>query len=135
MISVNSGFFTIFAAVSPIISSSEVAGWQVWATFLLVFPFLNACALGFMLLLLPPSPPRAPGEELLEEFLRKHGFSAGKGAFAILLDEITQPSKLHLIDPWEFRPEYPASLYGVCKNALYKMTARFAREATVDNFK
>lgn len=35
-----------------------------------------------------------------------------KGDFSLLIRHITKPARLHLIDPWEFQPEFPDRIYG-----------------------
>jgi hypothetical protein len=34
------------------------------------------------------------------------------GDFSALIDKITKPQELHLIDPWRFSPEFPERFYG-----------------------
>lgn len=83
-------FFTVFAAVSPAISSSFIPIWQVWLAFLIVFPLLDFLALGMMFLLLPPAPAQSVGKgALLDEYLAKKGFAFGRRAFAMLLAAIS----------------------------------------------
>lgn len=83
-------FFTVFAAVSPAISSSAIPTWQVWLAFILIFPLLDLLALGMMFLLLPPAPAQSVGKgALLDEYLAKKGFAFGRRAFAMLLAAIS----------------------------------------------
>ena len=35
-----------------------------------------------------------------------------KGDFSLLIQRITTPAKLHLIDAWQFQPEFPDRMYG-----------------------
>jgi hypothetical protein len=35
-----------------------------------------------------------------------------KGTFSRKILDVTKPSKLHLIDPWSFQPQYPDRIYG-----------------------
>ncbi|MFA5930217.1 MAG: type II secretion system F family protein [Candidatus Micrarchaeia archaeon] len=77
-------FFAVFATVSPLVQSEPVHGWQVWLAFLLVFPALDAVALGAMFLLLPP----VKNEKFagtLDEYLAGKGIGAGSRKFAIAL--------------------------------------------------
>ncbi|MCX8174981.1 MAG: hypothetical protein N3E51_02140 [Candidatus Micrarchaeota archaeon] len=78
-------FFMVFAAAAPLLSQSTFSEWQVWAAFCAVFPALNALSLGAMLLFLPPSLPKQPREDFLDELLEKSGFRLGKRAFAAAL--------------------------------------------------
>ena len=83
-------FFSVFAAVSPAISSSSIPAWQVWLAFLFIFPLLDFLALGMMFLLLPPAPAQSLGKGgLLDEYLAKKGFAFGRRAFAMLLAAIS----------------------------------------------
>lgn len=83
-------FFAVFAAVSPALSSASIPNWQVWLSYLLIFPALDLAALGMMFLLLPPAPPQSTEKgALLDEFLKKKGFSLGRRTFAILLAAIS----------------------------------------------
>jgi hypothetical protein len=77
-------FFSVFAAVSPLALPEPVQQWQVWLAFLLVFPALDAAALGAMFLLLPPvKNEKAPG--MLEEYLASRGMRIDGRRFAIAL--------------------------------------------------
>jgi pilus assembly protein TadC len=61
-------FFTVYAALAPFLASESVAGWQVWAAFLLAFPLLDAGVLCAMLFILPP----------LSSSKKREGTAAGK---------------------------------------------------------
>ncbi|MFA6907486.1 MAG: type II secretion system F family protein [Candidatus Micrarchaeia archaeon] len=77
-------FFSVFAAVSPLVLSEPVRQWQAWLAFLLIFPALDAAALGAMFLLLPP----VKNEKIagtLDEYLAGRGVRAGGRRFAIAL--------------------------------------------------
>ena len=77
-------FFAVFAAVSPMMLSEPVQAWQVWLAFLLVFPSLDAFALGAMFLLLPPM--KKEGEtDTMDEYLASRGISADGRQIAIAL--------------------------------------------------
>ncbi len=77
-------FFSVFAAVSPLVQNEPVQQWQVWLAFLLVFPALDAIALGAMFLLLPPvKDEKAAGA--LGEYLAGKGVRMGSRRFAIAL--------------------------------------------------
>ncbi len=43
-----------------------------------------------------------------------------KGNFSLLIEKITSPNKLHLIDPWQFQNEFPDRMYGgdIAKNQM-----------------
>ncbi len=77
-------FFMVFAAVSPLVQGEPVHGWQVWLAFLLVFPALDAAALGAMFLLLPPVK-GSGGPGALDEYLAGKGISMGGRRLAIAL--------------------------------------------------
>lgn len=88
----------------------------------------------------------------LLDFLAKGGAVAEigvwKGDFAAVLLEKLEPNVLHLIDPWQFQPQFPKRLYGglvardqAAMDRLHKsVVARFAnrpevrihRQASVD---
>jgi len=77
-------FFAVFASVSPLVLSEPVQQWQVWLAFLLVFPALDAVALGAMFLLLPPvKSDKATG--MLDEYLASRGIHVDGRQFAIAL--------------------------------------------------
>jgi len=76
-------FFAVFAAVSPLVLSEPVQDWQVWLAFLLVFPALDAAALGAMFLLLPPV--KKERHDALPDYLASKGIRAGSRQFAIAL--------------------------------------------------
>ena len=79
-------FFTVLCAVWPSVSDGPVADWQVWLSFLVLFPVLNIAALVAVLLLLPPSSQHGgSGSGMLEQFLRKSGFPHGSRAFSIII--------------------------------------------------
>jgi hypothetical protein len=77
-------FFSVLAAVSPLVLSSSVQEWQVWLAFLAIFPALDAAALCAMFLLLPPA--KSSGQAgLLEEYLASKGMRMKGRQFAIAL--------------------------------------------------
>ncbi len=83
-------FFTVFAAVSPMILSSPFYEWQIWLAFLFIFPVLNFVTLGTMFLLLPPAREQAPKHSrIFDEYLKEKGFSYGRQAFALLLTAVS----------------------------------------------
>ena len=78
-------FFSVFAAVSPLVLDTPVQQWQVWLAFLLVFPALDAAALGAMFLLLPPLKNEAARGSALEEYLVSNGARMDGRQFACAL--------------------------------------------------
>ncbi|MFA6328065.1 MAG: type II secretion system F family protein [Candidatus Micrarchaeia archaeon] len=78
-------FFSVFAAVSPLVLSEPVQQWQVWLCFLAVFPALDAVALGAMFLLLPPVKNEKANGDALPEYLAGRGIRASGSQFAIAL--------------------------------------------------
>lgn len=77
-------FFTVYAAVSPIIAGEAVPPLQFWLFFLLVFPFLDAVVLCAMLFMLPPAKPSRGREGMEAEYLQKKGVKNAKAALALL---------------------------------------------------
>lgn len=77
-------FFAVFAAVSPLVLPEPVQQWQVWLAFLLVFPALDAAALGAMFLLLPPVKNEGAAGTL-DEYLKSKGIRADGRKFAVAL--------------------------------------------------
>jgi hypothetical protein len=77
-------FFSVFAAVSPLVQSEQVPQWQLWLAFLLVFPALDAVALFAMFLLLPPVK-NERGAGTLGEYLASMGVQASNRQFATAL--------------------------------------------------
>ena len=77
-------FFSVFAAVSPLVLPEPLPQWQAWLAFLLVFPALDAFALGAMFLLLPPAK-NEKGAGMLDEYLESRGIHADGRHFAIAL--------------------------------------------------
>ena len=77
-------FFAVFASVSPLMLSEAMPQWQIWLAFLIVFPALDAVALGAMFLLLPPvkNEKRAGA---LDEYLASIGIHIESRQFAIML--------------------------------------------------
>ena len=79
-------FFTVLAAVWPSVSPSPLEPWQLWLSFILLFPLLNAAALLIILLLMPPlSQHASSGRGMLSSFLLESGFRHGTRAFALIL--------------------------------------------------
>jgi hypothetical protein len=77
-------FFSVLAAVSPLVLSAQVQEWQVWLAFLAIFPALDAAALGAMFLLLPPA--KSTGQAgMLDEYLAGKGMRMKSRQFAIAL--------------------------------------------------
>ena len=77
-------FFSVFAAVSPLVQGNQVPQWQVWLAFLLVFPALDAAALLAMFLLLPPVKAEK-GAGALDEYLAGRGVHMSGRGFATAL--------------------------------------------------
>ncbi|MCX6771212.1 MAG: type II secretion system F family protein [Candidatus Micrarchaeota archaeon] len=77
-------FFSVFAAVSPLLQGEPVPQWQVWLAFLLVFPALDALALLAMFLLLPPVKVER-GAGALDGYLAGKGIRVGGKQFAVAL--------------------------------------------------
>lgn len=76
-------FFAVFAAVSPLVLQEPVQQWQVWLAFLLVFPALDAVALGAMFLLLPPV--KKERYDALPDYLASKNIRVDGRQFAIAL--------------------------------------------------
>jgi len=75
-------FFTVFAAVAPLVSSSPLSSFQIWLAFLFLFPLFNLAALGVILLSLSGSQVKSGGNaSLIGGFLQKSGFPFGHSAF------------------------------------------------------
>jgi len=81
-------FFSVFAAVSPLVLSEPVREWHVWLAFLLVFPALDAAALFAMFLLLPPVKQEGAAG-MLDEYLESRGIHASGRKLAIALAAIS----------------------------------------------
>ena len=77
-------FFAVFASVSPLVLSESMPQWQIWLAFLLVFPALDAVALGAMFLLLPPVK-NEKWAGMMDEYLASRGIHAEGRRFAIAL--------------------------------------------------
>ncbi len=71
-------FFSVYAAVAPLLSQSALTGFQVWAAFLLLFPALNLCILAATWHLLPPSlGSRQGGQAAADDYLARRGIRIG----------------------------------------------------------
>ena len=75
--------FSVFAAVSPLLSGPQFSQLQIWLAFVIAFPAMNLVSLAAMFLLLPAiSAQGAAGGRLVGDFLSRHGFAHGSRAFA-----------------------------------------------------
>lgn len=83
-------FFAVFAAVSPLVSSSQISDIQIWLAFIVAFPLLNLLVLVAAFWVLPSSGQKQNQyPELLEDFLCKRGFSHGTRAFVLLSSAVS----------------------------------------------
>lgn len=115
-------FFSVLAAVSPLVLSSQVQEWQVWLAFVVAFPALDAAALGAMFMLLPPAKAtRAPG--MLDEYLTGRGVRMGSRQFAIALAALS----LALAAACLVAGNLPLAFLCICLGpAAYALAAYFA---------
>lgn len=78
-------FFTVYAAVSPLLSGEKVDTLSIWLYFLIAFPLIDAAALFSMLLLLPPASRQERMEgETVENYARKKGIGSPRNALFLL---------------------------------------------------
>jgi len=71
-------FFSVYAAVAPLLTQDAMGVTEVWVAFILVFPLFNLVVLFTMWHSLPPLQKTPNGRQGdLREFLRSHGVNAG----------------------------------------------------------
>ncbi|VVB99448.1 Type II secretion system (T2SS), protein F [uncultured archaeon] len=121
-------FFTVFAAVSPAISSSQIPSWQVWLAFIVVFPLVNVASLALMFFLLPPAPSSSSGGSPLGEYLAKKGFSFGVKSFIILFAAVSAL----LCGIFLFLSQATLALLSVCIAPMAYAIAAYAAGMEID---
>jgi hypothetical protein len=93
--------------------------------------------MGLFQRILGPHWPSSPRDELLSRLPRgKAGAEIGvwRGDFSAKILAVAKPSVLHLVDPWDFSPQYPKRWYGgLIAKSQHDMDATF--DGVVNRFK